>query len=206
MAVCVFVLGMPCAGSVLLWTLGASAAALPLGQHADAVNAVLFTPDGRAVVSAGADGYLKSFELGGAERFVVHLGVSLRCVSVHVSLRVCAAGRGLAWACSLWGGWGISCGEGSIDAWSRTDGTCWWAARTATCAWWTRPPAPSSKQSAPTPVRAARLAMLAQQARLTHTCTSVHMAGAVACIEASADGALVVTGADDASVTVWRVS
>ena len=68
------------AGSVLLWTVGASGPPLALGQHTDEVNAVLFSADGRAVISVGADGYVKMFETSGAERFVSNLGVALRSV------------------------------------------------------------------------------------------------------------------------------
>jgi len=49
-----------------------------LEAHKEAVNAVIFTPDSRCLITAGHDGVLKMFEVDGGEVFSVKAGEPIR--------------------------------------------------------------------------------------------------------------------------------
>ena len=95
------------AGSVMLWSIGTSAPALSLGQHTDAVNAVAFAPNGQTVISAGADGFIKVFDVAGLERYVINLSETPRYATAWRTLSrpapmALTLGRGRGALCERW--------------------------------------------------------------------------------------------------------
>ena len=69
-------------GSLLLWTIGTTQPPLAIGQHTDAINAVAFTPDGRGIISASEDGFVRMFDVSGVERMAQSIGEPARFVAL----------------------------------------------------------------------------------------------------------------------------